>query len=295
MSISIQQFIYNFLQRNANQMLCQRFVRSRTLTLTALARHRLHTLTPSRLSQLGLTFNQKPSSSEQEATQKQLQPQHAKIKDSFNTLTKYSSPLAKFRSMVQTSTTKKRETSPSVNGLFGKKELVSVEGFRTLRHKAEASVNSLIAEALAPQPARKLVEIFDDISNELCCVADLAEFVRTSHPDAQYRQAANLAFGHISQLVERLNTNYELYCRLRHSLENEAEVRRAQLDDCDKRVCRLFLVDFEQSGIHLDKSCRDRFVAINDRLVSVLMKFQICSQAPTQIKGEHIEPKFREM
>lgn len=233
------------------------------------------------LSKLGNTFNQIPSSLQPQQHQQHQDYQH-KLKTSFNQLTK----LIPF---VSSSATK------TENGLFGNTGLSSYEGFYSLKENAELKVNRLIKEAFeAETPSkRKLVEIFDDISNELCCVADLAEFVRTSHPDAKYRQAADSTFGQISQIVETLNTNLELYLKLKESIESDE--LSSKMDDCDKRVCRLFLADFEQSGIHLDKPTRNKFVNLNDQLVNTLMKFQINSQQPSLLNSSEIDSKYRNM
>lgn len=166
--------------------------------------------------------------------------------------------------------------------------LSSASGFGELTRKAESRVNSLVAEASSSKPSRKMVQIFDDMSNELCCVADVAEFVRTSHPDQSFRNQADEAYSQISRVVERLNTNRELYTNLKNSLVNDS-----RLDDCDKRVCRLLLADFEQSGIHLDEEARNKFVHINDELVSVLMQFQINSQAPAVVALAQVDPRLK--
>jgi hypothetical protein len=84
-----------------------------------------------------------------------------------------------------------------VTGLFGINDLKHFEGFYKLQEEAAAKIDALTSEAhnydlFSKQTNRNLVNIFDDISNELCRVADMAEFVRTSHPDINYRQAANL-------------------------------------------------------------------------------------------------------
>lgn len=47
-----------------------------------------------------------------------------------------------------------------------------------------------------------MVEIFDELSNTLCKVADLAEFIRIAHPSAAYMQAAETACAAVSGLVE---------------------------------------------------------------------------------------------
>lgn len=76
-------------------------------------------------------------------------------------------------------------------GLFNIKDLSTLSGFYVVRQRAESRDNLLVDEALNKTNdftrRRKTVEIFDDISNELCRVADAAEFVRTTHPDLAYR------------------------------------------------------------------------------------------------------------
>lgn len=147
-----------------------------------------------KLSQLGVIFNQKPS----------LIQQQSKIKSSFNKLLPFISSTSQTSPLKSlTSFSSKNDSKPT--GLFGKNELKSHEGFYVLKENAEKRVNELIREGFSSSTSqhRKLVEIFDDISNELCCVADLAEFVRTSHPNINYRQSADMTFASIAQIVEK--------------------------------------------------------------------------------------------
>lgn len=48
-----------------------------------------------------------------------------------------------------------------------------------------------------------MVEIFDELSNTLCKVADMAEFIRIAHPDQRYVHAAEDACITVSGIVER--------------------------------------------------------------------------------------------
>lgn len=64
------------------------------------------------------------------------------------------------------------------------------------------------------------------------------------------------------------------------------------MDECDKRVCNLFLYDFELSGIHLDIATRNKFVSVNDQLLNYITQFQANTQAPAQIDYKDIDHKF---
>lgn len=66
-----------------------------------------------------------------------------------------------------------------------------------------ARTDALIEEATSPERSRKMVEIFDELSDTLCKVADLAEFIRVAHPSPTYMQAAEIACLTASSIVEK--------------------------------------------------------------------------------------------
>lgn len=188
-----------------------------------------------------------------------------------------------------------KSTNRTSTGLFGIPELRSPNGFLDLRDRAESRVKSLLAEvdSYSANSSRKLVQIIDDISNELCKVADMAdmaEFIRTTHPDAAYRHSAEQAHAAISCLVEQLNTNVPLYNKLRGYYE-----AGANMDECDRRVTRLYLADFEQSGIHLPDETRSLYVQVNNDLLDLLTRFQMATQVPAQARPGKIDKKFAKL
>ncbi|KAB7495062.1 Mitochondrial intermediate peptidase [Armadillidium nasatum] len=112
--------------------------------------------------------------------------------------------------------------------------------------------------------------VFDHLSNTLCKVADLAEFIRMAHPSISFSSAAESACVSIGSLVEKLNTNKALYDSLHEVVKNGDKVPTTEVDD---HVAKLFLFDFEQSGIHLEEAKRIKFVELNERILTLGQKF----------------------
>ena len=111
---------------------------------------------------------------------------------------------------------------------------------------------------------RNVAVIFDDLSDELCRVADLSEFIRLAHPDESISLAAQEACIEVSALVETLNTNTGIYSALRKSVKEGDSFPETQVD---KHVAKLFLQDFHQCGIHLGETQRQEVVNITDRIL----------------------------
>lgn len=63
-------------------------------------------------------------------------------------------------------------------GLFEVPELVDYTGFNLLKEKACDQTNELVKEAVNPNRNRKLVVVFDELSDSLCKVADLVSIIQ---------------------------------------------------------------------------------------------------------------------
>lgn len=93
-----------------------------------------------------------------------------------------------------------------MKGLFGVPELRHADGFYILQQRAEAETDRLIEETGSKERRRPMVKVFDEMSDCLCRVADLAEFIRIAHPRASYSQSAENACIAISGIVERFES-----------------------------------------------------------------------------------------
>ncbi|XP_060800170.1 mitochondrial intermediate peptidase [Neoarius graeffei] len=166
-------------------------------------------------------------------------------------------------------------------GLFGVPELSCTEGFELIQEKALQETQRLVEKACSTPPSRATVETFDKLSDSLCRVADLADFIKVAHPDPLYREAAEKTCIQIGTTVEKLNTNVELCKSLKNLLDNEEVM--AKLDPETRRVAELFMFDFEISGIHLDEKQRKEAVKLNVQLLDLNNQFLMGCYMPNRI------------
>ncbi|XP_047247146.1 mitochondrial intermediate peptidase-like [Girardinichthys multiradiatus] len=179
-------------------------------------------------------------------------------------------------------------------GLFGVPELSCPEGFQTATQTALKNTELLLHRACSCSPGVETVECFDQLSDGLCKVADLADFIKVAHPDPAHRDAAEKTCIEIGTVVEKLNTNVELCKSLKNLLVNPNVA--AELDPDTKRVAELFMFDFEISGIHLDDKLRKQAVALHVKLLDLNNEFLISSHVPNRIAKsaipEHLQVHF---
>ncbi|OAD56054.1 Mitochondrial intermediate peptidase [Eufriesea mexicana] len=181
--------------------------------------------------------------------------------------------------------------SKKKTGLFGIFELKTSDGFNVLKDQAISQTNALIAESINQNRKRKMVEIFDEMSDTLCKVADLAEFIRIAHPEKQFVTAAEDACLFISSIVEKLNTHRELYHALKHVVHN-GDIQETSV--VDKHVATLFLSDFELCAIHLPESIRENVVQLNYYILQVGQKFMAGTTNARAVDANIVPPNIRQ-
>ncbi|XP_069003749.1 mitochondrial intermediate peptidase-like isoform X2 [Embiotoca jacksoni] len=179
-------------------------------------------------------------------------------------------------------------------GLFGVTELSCPAGFQVVTKAALKDTEHLVHKALSCCPGSETVESFDQLSDGLCKVADLADFVKVAHPDPAFREAAEKTCIEIGTVVEKLNTNVELCKSLKNLLDNQNIL--SQLDPDTRRVAELFMFDFEISGIHLDDKLRKEAVGLHVKLLDLNNEFLVSSHMPNRIARsaipEHLHLHF---
>ena len=171
-------------------------------------------------------------------------------------------------------------------GLFNIPQLTDDTGFYLLKENVINETDDLLKEISSSERKRPLVRIFDNLSDSLCRVADMADFVRVAHVDPRFRAGAEDACMAVSSLVETLNTNQEIYnCLKKVACEGDI----VPLDEIDKRVTDLFLFDFQLSGIHLTESGKERFVDLNQKILMVGSLFLENCYKPAEVNKNKIQ------
>ncbi|KAH6660060.1 peptidase family M3 [Truncatella angustata] len=149
-------------------------------------------------------------------------------------------------------------------GLFRNRYLTSPQGFLTFAHdnlqKAQKLVDKVL-RASTVEEYKTVVRDLDRLSDLLCRVLDVSDFVRVTHPDEKIQNAASQAWAYVYQYMNELNTTTGLCDQLGKALDTP-EVRSSWTEE-EETVAQLLRQDFLKSAIHLPKESRDRFVTLS--------------------------------
>uniref|UniRef100_A0A8C0ID06 Mitochondrial intermediate peptidase n=1 Tax=Bubo bubo TaxID=30461 RepID=A0A8C0ID06_BUBBB len=177
----------------------------------------------------------------------------------------------------------------ALQGLFGVPELNCPEGFQEAQDKALQESEQLVQKACSTPPGPETVMIFDQLSDGLCRVADLADFVKIAHPDFAFREAAEEACRSIGTVVEKYVFLFIFFFLFPYaSLKITAVLTGIYC--IFRRVAELFMFDFEISGIHLDEEKRKKAVNLNVRILDLCNEFLIGAHLPNKI-DKHVLPE----
>lgn len=159
-------------------------------------------------------------------------------------------------------------------GLFRNPFLISADGLRKFSHHSLSQAQELLNEMKSDTSLDGLVTYImklDRLSDTLCRVIDLCEFIRSSHPDNAFVEAAQACHEEMFEFMNTLNTDVELCDTLRQVLNDSRITER--LSEEEIKVGKILLEDFEKSGIYMNPEVRDQFIAFSQEISLVGQDF----------------------
>ncbi|KAF7545732.1 hypothetical protein G7046_g9494 [Stylonectria norvegica] len=155
-------------------------------------------------------------------------------------------------------------------GLFKNRYLTSPDGFLLFAQKNLEKATRIVHKVLkasTTEEYRSIVRDLDRLSDLLCRVLDLSDFVRMTHPDIRFQEAAAGAWSMVYQYMNQLNTMTGLSDQLGEAL-SKPDVTDVWTEE-EKTVADLLKLDFMKSAVNLPKASRDRFVDLSSRISDV--------------------------
>ncbi|RSL65434.1 hypothetical protein CEP54_004243 [Fusarium duplospermum] len=155
-------------------------------------------------------------------------------------------------------------------GLFKNRYLTSPDGFlRFAKANLERATKIVhrVLNASSVQEYQAVVRDLDRLSDLLCRVLDLSDFVRMTHPDPRFQDAAANAWALVYQYMNQLNTMTGLSDQLSQALAMP-EVTEVWSEE-EKTVAEQLKLDFMKSAVNLPKASRDRFVDLSSRISEI--------------------------
>ncbi|KAA8894256.1 hypothetical protein FN846DRAFT_786700 [Sphaerosporella brunnea] len=159
-------------------------------------------------------------------------------------------------------------------GLFQNKDLASPAGFKKFTDRTLAKAKQLVQKIVSASTRDELVRVvqdFDRLSDLLCRIIDMSDFVRSTHPDREIVMAAHEAYGAMFEYMNVLNTTTGLYTTLKRALEDPEVVKRYTPEE--RVVAEILFKDFEKSGINLPAHLRHRWVKLTSEIAELGSKF----------------------
>ncbi|KAI7157242.1 zincin [Hortaea werneckii] len=159
-------------------------------------------------------------------------------------------------------------------GLFQNKYLTRPEGFQDFAGVTLQKCKRIVANVLAYETTddlKRVAKDLDRLSDLLCRVIDLSDFVRAVHPDRKVQMAATQAYAMMFEYMNVLNTTTGLNDQLKKA-SNIPEVW-ASWSEMEREVALILMKDFSKSAIDLSEKDRAAFVDMNNEVAEVGNEF----------------------
>ena len=159
-------------------------------------------------------------------------------------------------------------------GLLQNRYLTHPSGFQTFAETTLQKCKKLVARVLAydsVEDYKRIARDLDRLSDLLCRVIDLSEFIRSVHPDPSVQAAANEAYGTMFEYMNVLNTTTGLNSQLKKAM-TIPEVWSSWSEE-EKTVATILEKDFSKSAIDLAERERRDFVTLSNDIVQLGTEF----------------------
>ncbi|CCH41139.1 mitochondrial intermediate peptidase [Wickerhamomyces ciferrii] len=153
------------------------------------------------------------------------------------------------------------------SGLFQNPYLTSPSGLKEFSKDSLIKAKELVYKMTndqSPEALRNYITNLDRLSDVLCRVIDLAEFIRVVHPKKAFINAAQEAHEEMFEFMNVLNTDVDLYLILKKVLTDESIVKHLSHEEV--QVGQILLADFEKSGINMDPDTRNDFIEYSQQI-----------------------------
>lgn len=152
-------------------------------------------------------------------------------------------------------------------GLFNNRYIKSDNDFQSYAsvtlEKAKKLVNKVLGISTL-EGYRGLVRDLDRLSDLLCRVIDLCDFIRAAPPTASSQRVASAAHAAMYEYMNVLNTTTNLFFQLKKAA-SIPEVTASWSDE-EKQTAHMLLTDFKKSAIDFSPEDRKKFVHISNQI-----------------------------
>ena len=155
-------------------------------------------------------------------------------------------------------------------GLFQNRYLTHPQGFQTFAEVTLQKCKKVVARVLAynsVEEYKRAAKDLDRLSDLLCRVIDLSDFVRSVHPERAVQAAANEAYSMMFEYMNVLNTTTGLNSQLKKAA-SMPEVWDSWSEE-ERTVATILEKDFSKSAIDLPQKQREAFVQLSNEIAQV--------------------------
>ncbi|WEW58041.1 Mitochondrial intermediate peptidase [Emydomyces testavorans] len=161
----------------------------------------------------------------------------------------------------------RKSTTSKRTGLLQNQYLTGPDGFLQFAQISLQKCQKIVAKVIAARSVedyREMVGDLDRLSDLLCRVIDMAEFMKLNHPSERIQDAATQAFALMFEYMNVLNTTPELDAQLKRACADPNVMSHWSQEE--KVAVQVLLRDFSQSAIHLPPKDRQKFVALSNEI-----------------------------